>query len=355
VVFEMEELDLVMVIHGPEPFDRGDVKHIKERIRPDNVIVAGVMGRTAAEESKIHHEFWGEPPSVVLNRLAKTAQVFLVNHGKTPQSGKIFGEIVAGRINDSGLVQVECSNNTIYLWNDGDMALAEDLSKRIGYHVERVTSVSSTPQNIRMIRGCKVGEAVFMNGIVIGTATGDKVTIKDDAGIIRAISGIEIKPHGMEKLKKQGNINISNAWCKSGQIRMKKPNQATQCTQWGRIIVADHAGHELYQQVEKGICGVLSIGDDTTAVCGHICSHLGIPIFGVTDGDADGIIPPAFAPGSVVVEVLYGRDDDIGAEIAINLDCSPRFWDAWVKETLTKLEGKVRITVKTTGDPDAMC
>jgi hypothetical protein len=95
---------------------------------------------------------------------------------------------------------------------------------------------------------------------------------------------------------------------------------------------------------------VLSIGDDTTAVCGHICAHMGIPVFGVTDGDADGIVPAVYAPGSVVVEVLEGRDDDLGAELARDVGLHRRVWDEWVAETLACLDGRVRITVDRTGD-----
>ena len=66
------------------------------------------------------------------------------------------------------------------------------------------------------------------------------------------------------------------------------------------------------------------------SVCGHICAHRGVPVFGIVDGDADGVIAPRFAPGSVVVLVKSGRDDDLGREIAKNVPDGPVQWDTWV-------------------------
>jgi hypothetical protein len=42
---------LVMVVHGPELFDMGLVHRLKEIVGPGRIVVAGVMARTAAEES----------------------------------------------------------------------------------------------------------------------------------------------------------------------------------------------------------------------------------------------------------------------------------------------------------------
>uniref|UniRef100_UPI000AC585BE DUF2117 domain-containing protein n=1 Tax=Methanoculleus chikugoensis TaxID=118126 RepID=UPI000AC585BE len=117
----------------------------------------------------------------------------------------------------------------------------------------------------------------------------------------------------------------------------------------GRIAVIDHCGHTLYGEIGgEDVCGVLAVGDDTTAVCGHICSHFGIPVFGgvVDGGDGDGIVKPGYAPGgSVVVEVLDGRDDDVGREVAAVRDLEAASWEDWVEETLRVLAGRVRVVI----------
>jgi hypothetical protein len=96
----------VMVVHGPELFDQGDTAWLMNVLSPKRVIVAGVMARTAAEESGLQVEFNAQPPSRVI--LAFDGPVFLANRGKTPETGELFGNIVASRLGDNGLVQIEC-------------------------------------------------------------------------------------------------------------------------------------------------------------------------------------------------------------------------------------------------------
>jgi hypothetical protein len=339
-------VDTTMVVHGPEAFDRGDVARLRAQIVPDRLIVAGVMGRTAAEESGIPFLHRPDPPSSILASLDMHERAFLVNRGKSPESGEIFGEIVAGRLDRSrGLVQVECSNDIIYRWNGGDAELAGWLADTTGFVLVQRETGQADPSPRRTIRGCSPGEAVFVNGVVIGEATAPTVTIEHRNGELRAVSGLRIKEHGIEKLMRQGPVDPGSAWCKSGRVRRNAPQMRSRRTTTGRIRVVDHAGIDLYRNTHEGVCGVLSIGDDTTAVCGHICAHLGIPVFGVVDGDADGIVDPAYPPGSVVVEVIGGRDDDVGAALAKGLDDAPRHWDSWVREQLDFLGKDVRIIV----------
>jgi hypothetical protein len=342
--------DCIMIVHGPEAFDQGDVHRLMDQLEPNLLIVAGVMGRTAAEESGIPFLHHPHPPSTILGAIDARENPFLVNRGKNPESGRIFGEIIAGRLDHArGLVQLECSSGTVYRWNDGSAAFAARLSETTGFSVVHARTPDASASSKRVIRGCCPGEAVFVNGVVIGEATGPTVVVESGDGDIRAVSGLRVKEHGIEKLMRQGPIDVTRAWCKSGPVRRKQPLMRTRTTHTGRIRVVDHAGIELYREAHEGVCGVLSIGDDTTAVCGHICAHLGIPVFGVVDGDADGIVDPVYPPGSVVVEVIDGRDDDLGAALALELDDAPRHWDLWVREQLDRLGTTVRIVVDTTG------
>ena len=338
--------DAVMVVHGPEVFDAGDVEWLIRLLSPREVLVAGVMARTAARESGLPVTCTDERPSVLLNALSSRA--FLVNRGKTPESGRIFGEIIAGRLGSGqGLVHVESSSRTIYSWNRADDALAREIAEKTGFALASATSTGTPRDGTREIRGCIPGEAVFVNGIVIGTATDETVVLSSRNGTIRAVSGLEVKPHGFEKLLRRGLPDLNAAWCKSGMIRSAPPRPGgVRVSRAGRVAVIDHCGHTLYREIEdEGVCGVLAIGDDTTAVCGHICSHAGIPVFGVVDGDGDGIVEPGFAPGSVVVEVTCGRDDDLGRKVAATRDLEASCWDEWVEETLRSLEGRVRVVV----------
>lgn len=328
-----------MVVHGPEPFDRGDVDRLLDALGPCRVLVSGVMGRTAAEESGVACEYCGVPPSMVFAHLCGPA--FLLNRGKTPESGRVFGEIVAGRLK-GGLVHLECSSETVFCWNGGDLALASDLARALGYDMTAAAAAPRPRGAVRTIRGCLPGEPVCINGIVIGRATAAEVLLRDAGGEIEAVSGLEVKPHGLEKLHRTGGIDLAAAWCKSGHIRQKASAQATARGEAGRVVLLDHCAHRFYDLVTPSTCGVLAIGDDTTTVAGHIAGHLGVPVLGVTDGDPDGVVGGAFPPGSLVLEAVSGRDDEIGLEIARMIPDHETAWSAWVEGVLEAMGDRVR-------------
>ncbi len=330
--------NMIMVLHGPEIIDSGDAAFLARLIRPARIIVSGVMARTAAEESGLPVEFSCIPPSMTMRDLDK--RCFLANQGKTPLSGRVFGEIVASRLAPEGLVHLESADRRIYLWNEGDEALARELCALTGFRLVRVTSCRNRSDEVREIRGCIPGEAVFLNGIVIGSATEETVRVGNTNGHIVPLSGLIPKAHGLEKL---GSVHIGTAWCKSGSIRSAAPSVGRPRRPSGRILVVDHCAHEIYRRIGPDICGILSIGDDTTAVCGHIGAHMGIPVFGVVDGDADLVVPYGNAQGSVLVEVLEERDDDLGREIAGLLSNGEICWREWVEEMLDRLGDRVRV------------
>jgi hypothetical protein len=332
-----------MVIHGPEIFDHGDAAQLLALLAPLRTLVAGVMARTAAEESGLPVEFDGRPPSLVIRDAGGPA--FLANRGKTPHSGRVFGDIVASRLGGRGLVHIECSDARVWCWNNGDLALAKDLAARTGYALEEAASTAQLPGYTRQIRGCIPGEPVYVNGIIIGRATRDVVVLRSGRGRIEPVSGLLPKPHGLEKLQGRGSIDVSSAWCKSGAVRSAAARHGSCAGRYGRVMAIDHCGHEIYAQMSPDCCGVLAIGDDTTAVCGHICSHRGIPVLGITDNDADTILPPSFAPGSFILDTRPGRDDDIGREVEGMVPLSPVRWDDWVQKVLTRLAGRVSIAL----------
>jgi hypothetical protein len=333
-----------MVVHGPEAFDCGDVARLLAILAPQKTVVAGVMARTAAEESGLPVTFDGDVPSSVIARTG--GKVFLVNHGKNPGSGRILGEIVASRLPPGRpLIQLEGSSRTVYLWNgdDRDREYALLLAGVTGFSFAEAVPGPAVTGTEREIRGCIPGEAVLVEGIVIGTATAETVVLRPGAGGIQVVSGLQPKAHGLEKLARLGQIHLPRAWCKSGPVRRATPRRGGAAPAAGRIVVIDHCGHDLYRSITPDTCGVLAIGDDTTAVCGHICTHRGIPVFGVVDGDMDGLLATGFPPNSVVVEVPEGRDDDIGRELLPLTREAPVLWSEWVSRALALLGGRGRV------------
>ena len=69
--------DSVMVVHGPAAFDAGDVERLMGLLCPRRVLVAGVMARTAAEESGLPVTCTDERPSRVLSDLREPAFLLL--------------------------------------------------------------------------------------------------------------------------------------------------------------------------------------------------------------------------------------------------------------------------------------
>ena len=323
-----------IIAHGPEVFDSGDIVRVSNALVPEEFIVAGVMARTAAEESGFPCRFNTRPPSRVIRHLPPGTNAWLLNRGKTPASGEEFGRIVASRC-DQPVYHIECSSRTVYGWNGTDTRLTEGAARRLGFSaVFRTADVREKKGCIREIRGCIPGEPVFVNGIIIGSATAETAVLAPENGGFRAVSGITLKQHGIEKLLRNGPVDLPRAWCKSGSVRSQTAQVKERRNPSGRITVIDHAACDIYARVDTATCGVVSIGDDTTAVCGHICAHLGIPIFGVTDGDADTVIDHSCCAGSVIVEVTKGRDDEKGLEIAETVPAAPCHWDHWVTATL---------------------
>ncbi|MGE5832334.1 MAG: DUF2117 domain-containing protein [Methanomicrobiales archaeon] len=401
--------DAVMVVHGPEAFDRGDVALLQDLLGPGETVVAGVMARTAAEESGLPVIIDGGIPSSVIGRIpgpegnrdrpgGKRApleripgpegrpgaegagavsgrrrreaappvqggrgpsgpgkgasldrterRVFLVNRGKTPESGRIFGEIVASRLpRGRPLVQLECSSRTVFLWNGSGRSreFARLLAGETGFSFTETTAGREEESAEREIRGCIPGEAVLVEGIVIGTATAGTVVLRKSEGRIRVVSGLRPKAHGLEKLSRLGDIDLGRAWCKSGRIRGVPPRAGGPAPAAGRVVVIDHRGHDLYRFLTPDTCGVLAIGDDTTSVCGHICSHLGIPVFGVVDGDRDDLLVSSFPPGSVIAEVSGGSDDEAGRELAGHNQDEIIAWEDWVARALAILGNRCRV------------
>ena len=331
-----------LVLHGPEVFDAGDAVFLADRLHPARIIVSGVMGRTAAEESGILCEFISVPPSRVLCDLDGSA--ILVNHGKTPESGRIFGEIVASRLHPAGLIQLECSDRTLYVWNRPAGAFARYIANRTGYGIRVVASEEMPGPHERRIRGCVAGEPVYIDGIVIGHATGPEAVVRAVNGEIVVVSGLVPKSHGFEKISGRQYTDLSRVWCKSGQIRTGGPGRYRQRPATGRVLFLDHCGHQIYTKLTPDTCGIVSVGDDTTAVCGHVAAHLGIPVFGIIDGDGDGIVAGSFVTGSVIAHAVHERDDDIGDEIGGMIPDGVVAWDEFVEELIRHLGERVKVS-----------
>jgi hypothetical protein len=327
-----------LVLHGPEVIDSGEAACLVAALRPARVVVAGVMARCAAEEHGLLSRWTQEKPSVALD--ADPAAV-LANRGRSPESGRIFGEVVAAKLRRP-LVQLECADETVVGWNGADGAPFADL---LGWKAESRAAAPPEPAgNRRLIRGCRPGDAVLVDGLVVGRATANEVVLVSDGQELRAERGCELKDHGVEKLRRRGPIRLPGAWCTAGTLRASSPRASSRRRTRGRVLVLDHDAAGLYRDLADDHCGLLAIGDDTTAAVLHLSSHLGLPVLGITDGDGDGLVGHCCgAPGSLVLQAIADRDDDLGRELADGCDDRPLEWEAFVARALCALRGRVRV------------
>lgn len=327
-----------LVFHGPEVIDSGDAARLVAVLRPARVVVAGVMARCAAEEHGLLSCWTGERPSAAL---AADPAAVLANRGRSPESGRIFGEGVAARLRRP-LVQLECADETVVGWNGAD---GEPFARRLGWPLEdRTASLPAPVVNHRLIRGCRPGDAVLVDGFVVGRATADEVVLASDGKGIVAERGCMLKEHGVEKLRRRGPIALPGAWCTAGPLRASSPGMSSRRRTTGRVLVLDHDAAALYDRLADDLCGLLAIGDDTTGVALHLGAHLGLPVLGITDGDGDGLVPGCGgAPGSLVLQAVEGRDDDLGRELAEGCDGRAVEWEAFVAGAQCALGGRVRV------------
>jgi hypothetical protein len=325
----------------------GDAAFLISLFSPRSSFVAGIMARTAAEESGLPVIYDGRRPSEILAEYPDN-QAILVHRAKTEVSAHRFGSLIHAHLKDRGLILIEPKTSQILTWEPVSPHLCSWLSEMTGYQVLSGNQHEDHPPNSRVIGGCLPGEPIFVNGIIIGHATDTEAVISLQDGAIRAVSGIELKEHGIEKLVRFGCPDLKSAWCKSGNIRMSRPKKGVRQIKKGRIAVIDHAAMACYGSFDPDICGLVTIGDDTTSICGHIGCYRGMPILGITDGDIDGIVPEGYAPGSIVLQATRERDDELGIEVADKVPDYPVIWKEWTERIIEELGDRIRVVHRET-------
>ncbi|MDD4498322.1 MAG: DUF2117 domain-containing protein, partial [Methanosarcinaceae archaeon] len=362
-----------VVIHGPEVIDSGQAKQILDKLSELGKVRAslgGTMGKTAildaGLEELIDIESSLKPSACIELFFEKHDLICLLNTGKTPETGQIFGGMVATRLRareKKPLLQIESPGSPdgkVIPLNEKGKAFVESISGLLGLSAGDHPSLSPTrplkkknsteaepglkPGKKRLVRevsGVFPGENVLVNGIVIGKAEASEVRIISEAGFITGLEGGSIKEHGLEKLHQyeaRVPLDLEKAWVKSGNIRRSlsasgktgktgdplkravRPspppgNKASDKGSGGKVVLIDHAAERCFE-LAGGADFAVTVGDDTTAIAGDILSRLGIPILGITDGDCDEVAEyTEVFPGSIVICLRPGKDDVVGRRL----------------------------------------
>ncbi|MHC1587252.1 MAG: DUF2117 domain-containing protein, partial [Candidatus Syntropharchaeia archaeon] len=128
-------------------------------------------------------------------------------------------------------------------------------------------------------------------------------------------------------LPKLGKIDLENAMVKSVSLfRRTEPVKKGKKEKRGGYTRIFFQAEEIYRGLRDDMGAVVTIGDDTTAIIGDILTRFNIPLIGITDGDADGLIHGItdgsveemlrlVPKGSVIVRLPPESDDRIGEMI----------------------------------------
>ncbi len=349
-----------IILHGPEIIDVGSAKRIIDVFtRRHNVIakLGGTMGRTAVLDSGLEDVIdisQGLTPSETILFLKDDLDLaILLNHGKTLDTGRHFGRIVASKVGDSiRFVHIERPDfdGRIIYYNSGAKPCAEFvkniLAESGGYELP-LEHGKAAPSHvraeggriIRRIAGAFAGENIRLDGIVIGEIAQPDPEIVCKDGKVVEVRGIRIKPHGLEKLENR-KINLFTAKVKTGNIRRTRQKPKIKNVgniQQSKIAIIDHCAESTFELVkDAGV--VITVGDDTTTIAADILTRLGIPVIGIIDGDIDGVLENSMVPeGSVIIRVKAGFDDVVGREVFELLDYKPQLSTCGSDELLARI------------------
>lgn len=316
-----------VVVHGPEVIDSGAALYLLnllEKFGPVEAVLGGTMGRVAAIDSGLAGRLditRRELPSLSAQRLASQSEILvLCNQAKSMESAVAFGTAVCRNADVScPFIQVDFGAMFVARLS-GHKSIEHELSKETGlgliyfpaqkldFHREDDTGIER-----RMIYGLCPGEPVTINGIVVGVALQSKAEISCLHGKVVGMMDIRQKPHGLEKLPL---FDIKTAIIRSGLIRRaSRPGSMKVSDPRGLdVVVIDHCAEDAFE-LAAGAAAVIAVGDDTTAVCAEVLSRLGVPVIGIVDGDADGILRGNASPKCTMLQVEPGFDDLVGREV----------------------------------------
>lgn len=203
-------------------------------------------------------------------------------------------------------------------WTPGTEAFAEMVAAELCFKIVASKDYGRTVwtdggREYRRVLGVSEGDWILIDWLVVGKARSKEVIVVKENGKISEIIGGEIKRHGLEKL---GDLNLGAA--KIDTVKVLRGHvdnrRAMKMEKLDKIALINHCGYDVYGFVERKISGAVTIGDDTTAIVGDILSRYEVPVIGITDGDADGLIEePRYAKGSVILRVV--KDDTFGGII----------------------------------------
>jgi hypothetical protein len=341
-----------IVVHGPGIVDTGYARKIIKILDEYGEVksrLGGTMGRTAVIDANLEDTIDIKRkllPSQSITAFTQEGMdvIFLLNYGKSSETGHAFGYKVNKKSNNPLLIQIERPgevDGSVVSWRPDLDELAQEIAGRLNLKFLNGSQVTSEIEGqtgcleedrkiYRKIAGVSPEENIFVNGIVVGKSTSSEVTLVAENGVITQIKGGKLKEHGVEKL---GVIDLRKSIIKTGLLRksvvkprvikssdlnideLNRPQNSGGAIGNSRLVAyLDHAAEDIYKLKDADL--VVTVGDDTTLVAADILFRFNVPIFGITDGDLDKVVEKGFkTQGSIIIELESGCDDIVGEKI----------------------------------------
>ncbi|MDI9643070.1 MAG: DUF2117 domain-containing protein [Archaeoglobales archaeon] len=332
-------MKICLLVHGAEAFYSGAISELLERLKhfgETEIFVTGTMAKTASLDVDFNVKVWNGTPSELLKALEREFDLFLLlSYSKSPKSGYAFGEIVFKR---SGVkkpfLQLELCNKTAVAWNC-EAKIAESFGFRIFQPMSFDNVWRENERTYRRILAVEPGEFLLVGGIVVGKVRDNEVLLVAENREIVELRGVEIKEHGLEKLRRiyQG-IDLEKI--KICSLKGFKTKEAEFKGKRGTgVAFIDHSGDMVYRFA--GNCeGAVCIGDDTTAISSEILFRFGTPVLGIVDGDRDFISQVKNIHSDS--EIFVTKHDDLAGKIIFEeVFCEKEI----LEENFTSLKDKI--------------
>ncbi len=319
-----------VVIQGTRTIEEGIAERILRLLEgwgiKTEIKISGTMGRMAA----LSQGWEGDGkefslPSQALEELSKKNPDFLLllTGCKSLENGVYMGRKIVEnaklvRLLRIPLTQVETAEGgTVIHWS-GDPFLSEKLAKSLSLELRSPPPFTSRIERkggrvYRKLMGVRPGEKILVNGYVVGESLSSNVTLIARDGRLEEILGGRKYPRGIQKV---GKVDLAKATVKTLRtLRILGPKEARgEGRRGNRLVLIERADTSL--EKARGAGMVITVGDDTTFITHEILSKLGIPVLGLIDGDADGLLEKSGGKeaGSnlYLVRVSAGKDDEAG-------------------------------------------
>ena len=318
-------MKICLRLHTPGIFDSGWAPRVLEALRLQGevkAVVTGTTGTTAMIDAGMEGEvevLQGKWSDWLLGSRRVPDVAVTASHSPDPErlSAECFH--ISRKFPGLMLVGVDTNCRVVVPWVKGTEGFAAKLSRDLGFSLGKPHDFGRTywedeDRQYRRVLAVAPGDWLLIDWTVVGRVRSKEVVVIASGGEVTGIVGVDLKRNGLEKL---GKVSLKEA--KIDSLRtLRGPagrRRGLEVPKGDRIALIDHSGYGIYQLIGTGLAGVVTVGDDTTAIVGDILTRYGIPVVGLTDGDPDGLVSgELYPPGSMILRVIW--DDDFGRAVA---------------------------------------